>query len=442
MSDAFPFADRFLPMLRGLRNADRFAVGRRLLAVVALGVLADQVEPGSWRGLRSIMHADSLADAREALLSLAETVERSEPRLTRVFTEVLVNDAIHSRSLGETLHGALAVLAEWGSSPDPMDFGRWFDAALSETSSGGPSIGDIATSRNVSELMAGLADLGAGQSLYDPCSGLGGLLSLASQQVEGLTLTGRDIHPISWAFSVLRLRLLDLDATIDLGDSLDAKPGQFDRILCDPPSSLYPDRRQGALTKTSASSGSRRYDGLFVDHCAASLRPGGRGVVLVHQGFLARRGFDEEVRRSLLRQGLIEGVIALPSGFSPWTPAELAILVLRDNPTGAAGVRMVDASRMPEWNKGRLRDFRDIVGTLLEAYRSPTDDAFAATVSAKDLYESGQFRPGQYFVEEIERRSVSDLLAEADRFEALANRESDEISRLLSDLDLGAKSRR
>lgn len=437
MTDLFPGADRFLPVLRGLRNADRFAVGRRLLTVVALGVLADKAPPGAHRRIRAILHAETLDEVRALLMNMAETVEASEPRLTRVFTQVLVNDAIHSRSLEETLSGALAVLTEWGPGPDLQTFGRWFDAALGETSSGGPSIGDIATSRHVSDLMVGLADLGAGQSLYDPCSGLGGLLSLAAHEVDGLTLSGRDIHPISWAFSILRLHLLGLEADIGLGDSLDARPGQFDRILCDPPSSLYPDRRQTVLGKPSASTGSRRYDGLFVDHCATSLRLGGRGVVLVNQGFLARRGFDEHIRQSLLRQGLIEGIIALPSGFSPWSSAELAVLVLCDGPQSEAGVRMLDASRLPEWNKGgRLRDLRDIVTMLLQAYRSSRTEIFAKTVEARTVSESGQFRPGQYFVEQIERRSVSDLLAEADVFEARAQQESAEIARLLSGLDL------
>jgi len=435
MTDLFPGADRFGLILRGLRNSERFAVGRRLLSVVALGVLADAADPGAWRRLRGILHSETLDEARDTLLGLANAVEARMPALARVFSQILVNDVIHSRSFAETISGALAVLGEWGQVIDLKAFGAWFSAALDDASNGGPSVGDIATSRSVSELLVGLVDLQPGQTLYDPCSGLAGLLALASERIDGLSLVGRDIHPISWAFGELRLQLLGATATMELGDSLDQRPSQFDRIVCDPPSGQYADRR-GLLRTSPGSGGNRRYEALFVDHCAASLKAGGRGVVLVNQGFLARRGLDEDIRRSLVGQGLVEGIIALPSGFSPWTSAELAILVLSDPPAARHDIRMIDVSRMPGWQKGRQRDVQEIMPLLLETYLRKEETAFATTVSSEFLFRSGQFRPGHHFVATIERRSVPDLLGEADAFEARANVEASRISDILQQLNL------
>lgn len=436
MTDVTPTYDRFSLILRGLKNADRFAVGRRLLSVVALGALAERNEPGSWRELRRILHEPSFERGSSILLNMAAAVEKSDPGIARVFTQVLVNDALHSRSFAETLLGALSVLEEWLPLSDQVAFGRWFNAALDEASNSGPAIGDIATSRNVSELLIALADLKSGQSLYDPCSGLAGLLSLAEQQAGPLDIMGRDIHPISWALGSLRLHLLGSTATIEQGDSLDQRYRQYDRVVCDPPSGLYPDFRPGVLSRSVGSGGSRRYEGLFVDHCAASLKVGGRAVVLVNQGFLARRGFDEEIRRSLVRQGLIEGIVALPAGFSAWSPVELALLVLSNAHAPDRGVRMVDVARMDDWQRGRPRDFGDGVSALLEAYHSTEPGDFATTVPTESLYQTGLFRPAHYFSEDIVRRPVSDLLAEAAQYEAKAQVEANEISRLLTQLKL------
>ncbi len=436
MNWTLPVADRFAHTLRGLRNADRFAVGRRILSVVALGVLADSVEPGVWRTLRGHLHANTLNEARSILLRLATTVEKREPRLERVFTEVLVNDAIHSRSLVETLSGAMAILSELGPDVDRHLFGLWFNASLEEVASAGPAIGDLATSRDIAQLLIGLAEVQPGQTVYDPCSGLGGLLALAEQTVEGLTLVGRDIHPISWAFGSLRLHLLDAQAEVELGDSLERRPEQYDRVICDPPSNPYPERRRSMLAHSPSVTASRRYEGLFVDHCAASLKTGGRGTVLVNQGFLARRGLDEEVRRSLLRQGLLEGIVALPAGFSPWTYADLAILVLSDPPGGQKGIRLIDGSLVPGWQKGRQRATTEVSAAVLEMFRSGEETGFATTVPPEMLAESGQFRPSQYFIPPIERRSVADLLAEAESFEGLAAAEADQIEDLLFQLGL------
>lgn len=431
-----PAAEQFSLLLRSLRSADRFAVGRRLLSVVALGALADRSEPGAWRKLRVFLHTNALNEAREALLELARIVEADEPRLQQVFTEVLVNDAVHSRSLAETLSGALVILSDIGAGVDRAAFGEWFNEALEEVASGGPAIGDLATSPVVSHLLVGLAEVQEGSSVYDPCSGLSGLLALVHRQEPSVKLLGRDIHPISWAFGVLRLYLLGAEAKIELGDSLEHPPSQYDRVICDPPSGPYPERRQPLLSHTHPFSGSRRYEGLFVAHCAASLAQGGRAVVLVNQGFLARRGLDEEVRRSLAHQGLIEGIIALPAGFSPWSSADLAVLVLSDPPARREGVRMIDASLIAGWQRGRQRTAPELLEPVLEAFRNSIDSQFATTVSIERIVRSGNYRPAHYFMPVIERRSVTDLVAEAESVDALAREESAKIDALLDKLNL------
>lgn len=431
-----PAAERFSLLLRSLRSADRFAVGRRLLSVVALGALADRFEPGAWRRLRAFLHTNALNEARETLLELARTVEAGEPGLHHVFTEVLVNDAVHSRSLAETLSGSLVILGDIGAGVNRAAFGEWFNEALEEVASGGPAIGDLATSPVVSHLLVGLADVHKGSSVYDPCSGLSGLLALVHRQEPGVKLLGRDIHPISWAFGVLRLYLLGADAKIELGDSLEHSPVQYDRVICDPPSGPYPERRQSLLSHTQTLSGGRRYEGLFVAHCAASLLAGGRAVVLVNQGFLSRRGPDEDVRRSLAHQGLIEGIIALPAGFSPWSAADLAVLVLSDPPARRAGVRMVDASLVAGWQKGRQRTAPELLAPVLEAFRDQMDTDFAMTVPIERIVRSGHYRPAHYFRPVIERRSVTDLVQEAEAVEGMARQEAVKIDALLFKLNL------
>lgn len=62
-------------MFRAARGANRFAVGRRLLSVIAQGLFGEDGERGTWRMLRSHLHDYAMGEVHQTLLKLAEAVE-------------------------------------------------------------------------------------------------------------------------------------------------------------------------------------------------------------------------------------------------------------------------------------------------------------------------------------------------------------------------------
>jgi type I restriction enzyme M protein len=233
-----------------------------------------------------------------------------------------------------------------------------FDQVVAET--GNSYDGQFTTPMSISRLVAALANPQPGESVYDPCFGSGNFLVAAWQQAERsrneqrrsgalLDVAGIEINAGVFLIGLTRMLLAGIEAPhLELGNSLEREalsiPGRqgYDVVLGNPPIgakvSREPWRYQNFPILTNDSVG------LFVQHSLSQLKPHGRAVIAVSEGFLFRGGAERELRRHLLEQGQVEAVIGLPAGaFAPYTSVKGNLLVLSKQ-GGVQRVRMVDAS--------------------------------------------------------------------------------------------------
>lgn len=262
-----------------------------------------------------------------------------------------------------------------------------FDQAIVET--GDPEVGLYATPANIARLVAALANPQPGERVYDPCFGSGNFLVAAWQQAEQsrhelrrpgalLDVAGIEINASAFLIGLTRMLLAGIESPrLELGNSLEreslSSPSRqgFDVVLANPPigvkTSREPWRYQHFAIATSDSTG------LFIQHALAQLKPHGRAVIAVPEGFLFRGGAERELRRYLLEQGQVEAVIGLPAGaFAPYTGVKGSLLVLSKQ-GGTSRVRMVDATHLFEQRSGRkapvIRTF--IAQQLADEIRRP-----------------------------------------------------------------------
>lgn len=219
----------------------------------------------------------------------------------------------------------------------------------------GAMIREGATSRSAYYMPQAAADLivavarpQPGERIYDPCFGSGNLLVTAlhrlrdesrylnTRQWEGLhsdTIFGVEHYPDYWFVGMVRITLAGIDhPALELGDALSrpkiksASREGFDCILAVPPwRSLEQGSRSASFDIQTKSS-----EGLFIQYIASSLRPGGRAVVALPASFLFSAGSEKRVRKMLLEEFRVDGVIGLPSNlFKPYTSMESGLLVFR-----------------------------------------------------------------------------------------------------------------
>lgn len=215
--------------------------------------------------------------------------------------------------------------------------------------------------------------------IYDPTSGTGGMLDTAGTYIQQIQpnarpqLYGQEIDPISHALACADWLLHGRPTTcLKLGDTLttDLFAGRdFDFVLSNPPFGVSWQRVAPVVKKDARfyMGHPRTSDGalLFLQHGLNKLRPNGRMAIILNGSplFTGQAGSGEsEIRRYLLENDLVEGIVALPDNLFQNTAIGTYIWVLgrQKSPQRKGLVQMVDARQFAtpmRRNMGEKRSF-------------------------------------------------------------------------------------
>lgn len=259
--------------------------------------------------------------------------------------------------------------------------------------------GEFYTPRSVVELMVRMLAPEAGETVYDPACGTGGMLLETLQQVresggdERLMLRhlfGQEKNLTTAAIARMNLFLHGAeDFEIVRGDTL-RQPAfrsgdwlaTFDCVIANPPFSLSA-WGEDAWSKDPwgrnlAGTPPKKYgDWAWVQHMIGSMAPAtGRMAVVLPHGALFRMGAEGRIRSKVLDLDLIEAVIGLGPNLFYGTGLAACILVARRRKAEdrRQKVLLVDGSEL--FRKGRNQNTLepDHVEALLAAYGGYTDE--------------------------------------------------------------------
>jgi type I restriction enzyme M protein len=336
-----------------------------------------------WRDVR-----ETPANVGAALSHAMREIERANPdTLYRVFgaadwgnREMLTDEILKDllEGLSEVSLGNTSVSTDVLGDAYEYLIGKFADVTKRKKA------GEFYTPRSVVRMMVELLDPKAGESIYDPACGTGGMLLGAIEHVQrgggdARTFFGKIygqeknlttasiarmnlvLHGIE-DFQVVREDTLRSPA---FTDSATAGIATFDCVIANPPFSL----KEWGRDLWEADPWGRAAFGLppdscgdyaWVQHMVASMAARtGRMAVVLPQGALFRKDAEGRIRRALLEQDLIEGVVGLAPNIFYGTGLAPAVVVLRRNKPAARKrqVLVVDASSL--FRKGRAQNFLD-----------------------------------------------------------------------------------
>lgn len=257
---------------------------------------------------------------------------------------------------------------------------------------------DYPTPPALANLLVYLLAPQAGEQIYDPCCGSGGLL-LACTNYLGLhqpqhsaSLYGEELEADLLNLARMRLHLQNWPQHhLYAGDSIHQpyfvqqnRLQQFDAVLCVPPQRLTFCANSGQDDKYARFAHAKvemaRPASAFVQHVLASLRPdGGRAAIVLPYVTLFRQGEERKLRRHLLESKVLEAVICLPKWLFPGAGRPNALLLLRRNASDPR-ISFIDASHCP-------RDQGELLAARLEhACRSRSEiPGFARSLHSATL---------------------------------------------------------
>jgi type I restriction enzyme M protein len=236
--------------------------------------------------------------------------------------------------------------------------------------------GEFYTPRTIVRLMVNILDPKAGESVYDPACGTGGMLLETIHHVKDnggdprlLTIKGQEKNLTTEAIARMNLFLHGMeDFSIVRGDTLrdpkfikNDELETFDNVIANPPFSL----KEWGYTLWQADPFNRNQYGLapktngdfsWVQHMFASLNDNGRMAVVLPHGVLFRGGAEGKIRTKLIKENRIEAIIGVASNLFYGTAIPASILVLRKERPAAHLDHVLFINAEGIFSKGRAQN--------------------------------------------------------------------------------------
>jgi len=331
----------------------------------------------------------------------------------------------------------------------------------------GKKAGEFFTVRNVAKLVAMLSEPKEKDRICDPCTGSGGLLLLAGEEVEktgsnNYALYGQESTGSTYQLARMNMFLHGKDsARLEWGDTLNNpllvendKLMQFDVVVANPPFSL---KKWGA-ENAEADKYKRFWRGVppkdkgdfaFITHMIETAKPKtGKVVVIVPHGVLFRGGAEGKIREHLIKENIIDAVIGLPAGLFQTTGIPVAILVIdKSREVGGANEKrkdifFIEASKEFKPNKAQNILAEENIAKIFETYKKRQDiEKFARKVDLTELQENDFNLNITRYVDTFEEEAPIDIQANLKELAALEpelKALENQMTKYLKDLGISA----
>jgi len=366
-------------------------------------------ERARWNQIKDFKH-----DIGAELNKATETIEEHNPQLEGVLSSIDFNikNKLSDKKLKDLLsHFSRHRLRnEDFENPDLM--GGAYEYLIKQfADSAGKKGGEFYTPNEVVKLLVSLVKPSEGMKICDPTVGSGGMLITTrkylidhGQNPSNLSLYGQEMNLDTWAICKMNMFLhgvfnADIKKGDTLGDPQHIKGGElqvFDRVIANPPFSL---KKWGKEQADNDPYGRFPYgtppkdsgDLAFIQHMIASLNADGMMGVVVPHGVLFRGSSERAIRKGILDDDLLEGVIGLPAGLFYGTGIPAALLIINKKKSSERKDKVffinseLECEEGKNQNKLREKDIQRILSTF-DGYED--EKRYAKVVSIDEIREN------------------------------------------------------
>ncbi len=362
---------------------------------------------------------------------------------------------------------------------EPDILGRAYEYLLRKFAEGqGQSAGEFYTPKEVGWLMARLINPEPYTTIYDPACGSGGLLikplllfemAHPAEKSAAPRIYGQEQIATTYAMAKMNAFLHDfIGADLQIGDTF-RSPGfvtddsvlqRFDYVLANP--MWNQDGKEIGYNDTLFTDDRfKRYergvpplsnlDWLWVQHILASLKETGRAVIVLDTGAVARGSAskqtsrERDIRKRLVENDLIEGVILLPENLFYNTTAPGIVLLLNRSKSKERKeqILLINLSNyfVNEKPKNVLTD--EGIDAAAEVYQAwESREKLSTVITLEDAQKTDYNLSPSQFVDvgdEVQHRSIYQILT--DLMEARITREAADktLEDVLTQLELNGE---
>lgn len=277
--------------------------------------------------------------------------------------------------------------------------------------------GSFYTPREVERVIINILKPHEKDHIYDMAVGSGGFLLEAyhylkneagEKKARSLYLYGQEINIGTYAIAKINMFLHGLDsADIQRGDTLadpkflnsDGSLKTFDICISNPPYSvkdyqyeIFKSDKYGRVAGYEMPP-RKNADYAFILHMVKSMNENGRAGIVLPHGVLFRGGAEGRIREQLIKNDLIEAIIALPAKlfFGTGIPAAIVIFNKNKPESHKNKILIVDTEKDYEEGKNQNRLRKKDIEKIVSAFEGYLDiEKYARVVDLKEL-EKNEF---------------------------------------------------
>lgn len=236
--------------------------------------------------------------------------------------------------------------------------------------------GNFFTPKEVVRLLVNLVEPKEGMSICDPTCGSGGMLIESMKYISkhggnprDLVLEGQDVNYGTVGMCKMNMVLHGIeDFRIEYGDAITnpklaegGKLNTYDRVLANFPFSMNWDNKNAARDpynrfRFGIPPSQDKADFAFIQHMFASLNNKGQAAIICSQGVLFRGNEEENIRKNMISEDVIEGIIALPPKLFYGTGIPGCVLILNRNKPAKRRNKIIFIYAAEDYEEGKVRN--------------------------------------------------------------------------------------
>lgn len=300
-------------------------------------------EESRWEYLQTKTMQSDLGQVLDKAMDNIEADNRAE--LEGVLPRVYTRTTLDSSVLGELVNIFSRISFDHDFDREKDILGRIYEYFLGQfASSEGKRGGEFFTPRSIVKLLVEILEPYENARVLDPACGSGGMfvsmgeyLRNHGQDPSKLAINGQESNQTTLRLAKMNLAIRGLSGKIELGNTYyqDRFPHlQADFVIANPPfnaewePSKLADNDPRITLGTPPSSNANF---MWVQHFAHHLAPNGYAGFVMPNGALAAGGKEGELRKNLIKQDLVDVIIACPPKLFYNVPLSVSLWFLAKN---------------------------------------------------------------------------------------------------------------
>ncbi len=400
-----------------------------------------------WEAIAKAAHTPEIG---VVLDNAMREIEKENPTLKNVLPKNYASPDLDKTVLGQVVDIFTNKIKMESNGSDEDLLGRTYEYCIAQfASKEGKDGGEFYTPASIVRTLVEILKPFENCRVYDPACGSGGMFVQSAKFIEAhsgkrgaISVYGQEANSDTWKMAKMNMAIRGIDAdfgpyhadtfTNDLHPTLKA-----DFVLANPPFNYHPWNQEKLIEDKRWKYGTpptNNANFAWIQHMIHHLAPNGKiGLVLANGALSSQTGGEGEIRKKIIEDDLIEGIISMPTQLFYSVTIPVTLWFISKNKKQKEKTVFIDARKMGHMVDRTHRDLSDddiklLADTVVAFQEGTLEDqkGFCSVKTIEDIAKQDYIlTPGRYV-------GIEDTSEDDEPFDEKMTRLTSELSEMFA----------